>query len=434
MDRRTPALRAFVVLLTACASLTSPISPAAAADNSVAAATLDDLVAETVAGNPELKLYQAELAAARGRKLAAGAWSNPELSAELGHKRIEDLGGNRLGDGPAWSVSIAQTFEFPGRLALRKAIADRQVAVAEIGLEQFRDALARRARRLGYEVIAARQRADAAEEVARRFEDLLAVLLQRDAAGVAPKLEARIIEANALTLGRRDAAAAIARHEAEIELNQLRGLPLATPIRLARQDLALNPTMSVDDLVASARAHNFTIRARIAELEQQGLRVQLSRNDRWPAVKIAPYVAHEKGADQELQVGLGVSVPLPVLDQNTGNIAAESAREAQAEVALAAALREVERDISATHMAYEAHLAQIAKWPPRVIQGFRDAARSSDEHYRLGALPIATYTELQKQYLDALDVLLDTQLDALEARQKLELLSGATLAAPGARE
>jgi hypothetical protein len=50
-----------------------------------------------------------------------------------------------------------------------------------------------------------------------------------------------------------------------------------------------------------------------------------------------------------------------------------------------------------------------------------------DENYRLGALPIATYTALQTQYLDALDALLSTQLDALEARQQLELLTGQNL-------
>ena len=52
-----------------------------------------------------------------------------------------------------------------------------------------------------------------------------------------------------------------------------------------------------------------------------------------------------------------------------------------------------------------------------------------DEHYRLGALPITTYTELQKQYLDAVDALLGTQVDALDARQQLELLTGMNLAA-----
>ncbi len=38
--------------------------------------------------------------------------------------------------------------------------------------------------------------------------------------------------------------------------------------------------------------------------------------------------------------------------------------------------------------------------------------------------PIATYTELQKEYLDAQTALLTAQTNALEARQKVELLIG----------
>ena len=88
---------------------------------------LDALVAETVARNPELKFYEAEIAAAKGGRVTAGEWANPELSGELGNKRVRDLGGNKIGDGPVWSVSLAQTFEFPGRVSLRKAIAGRQI-------------------------------------------------------------------------------------------------------------------------------------------------------------------------------------------------------------------------------------------------------------------------------------------------------------------
>src|SRR5437763_1151001 len=121
---------------------------------------LEALVTETLTKNPELKFYEAEIAAARGERVTAGAWANPQLSAELGHKAVDDLGGNKLGDGPAWSVSLAQTFEFPGRMGLRKALANRQIELAEVGLEQFRAALAVRARSLGYHLLAAQQRAE----------------------------------------------------------------------------------------------------------------------------------------------------------------------------------------------------------------------------------------------------------------------------------
>ncbi len=388
---------------------------------------LSTLVAETVAKNPELKFYEAEIAAAKGGRMTAGEWANPELSGELGNKRVRDLAGNKIGNGPVWAVSLSQTFEFPGRINLRKAIANRQVKLAQLGLEQFRAALAMRARTLGYQLLAAQQRSEAAREVAKHFQDLLAVLVQRDAAGVAPMLEMRIIEASAFTLNRRASEARIAARNAQFELNQLRGLPVSTAVEVERTDIPLKTAPSVEVLMAMARERNFDIRARIAELEQQGLRVQLNQNERWPSVTVAPYFRGEEASDRQREFGLGVKVPLPLLNRNKGSIATATARELQAEVALNVALRDVERKVAGHRMAYEIFLAEMAKWPKDAAEKFRDAAHKGDENYRLGALPIGTYTELQKQYLDAVDALLSTQADALEARQQLELLSGVNL-------
>jgi cobalt-zinc-cadmium efflux system outer membrane protein len=388
---------------------------------------LEALVAEAVSKNPELQFYEAEIAAARGGRRTAGEWASPQLSAQLGYKTVDDLSGNKLGDGAVWSVSLSQTFEFPGRMSLRRALANRQIDLAELGLEQFRAALAGRARSLGYRLLAAQQRAEAAQEVAKRFQALLSVLVQRDIAGVAPMLEMRIIEASAFTLSRRASEASIAARNAQFELNQLRGSPVSTPVAVARTNIPLRPSPPLEKLFTMARERNFDIRTRIAELEQQGLRVQLSRNERWPAVTIAPYVAGEKASDDQREFGLGVTIPLPVLNQNAGSIETARARQAQAEVALNVGLREVERKVAAARGAYDTFLSEMAEWPPDATAKFREAARKGDENYRLGALPIATYTELQKQYLDALDALLSTQGDALEARQELELLTGTSL-------
>ena len=50
--------------------------------------------------------------------------------------------------------------------------------------------------------------------------------------------------------------------------------------------------------------------------------------------------------------------------------------------------------------------------------------RPSDRHYRLGAVPIATYVEMQSAYLEAVEALLDTQREAMEAGLRVQLLTG----------
>ena len=141
--------------------------------------TIDALVAEALARNPELNFYVAEIAAARGERRTAAQWSYPELSTNIGGIHYNDLNGNSLGTGPAWSLSATQRFEYPGRIALRKAIADRQIALAELGLENFRIALTNKVRTSAHRILIAQQKAGAAGEVAKRLGDLFSVLEHR---------------------------------------------------------------------------------------------------------------------------------------------------------------------------------------------------------------------------------------------------------------
>ena len=48
-------------------------------------------------------------------------------------------------------------------------------------------------------------------------------------------------------------------------------------------------------------------------------------------------------------------------------------------------------------------------------------------------MPASTYVELQKQYFEAVESLLDTRKEALEAAQSLELLTGLRLPVSNAK-
>src|SRR5690349_12617136 len=96
-------------------------------------AALDAVITEIITRNPELGFYEAEIAAAKAGLRTAGVRSDPELAFELGRRRVTDPAGALVGEGTAWSVSVTQTFDWPGRLALRKAVANRDVALAELG-------------------------------------------------------------------------------------------------------------------------------------------------------------------------------------------------------------------------------------------------------------------------------------------------------------
>lgn len=384
-------------------------------------ATISALVAETLRRNPELEYYRAAIAVARGERRTAGEYPNPDVNTELGSKVVRDGGTNA---GPLWTLGFAQPIDFPSRRALRATIANKQIALAELALQDFQLELANRVRLLAYKTIVAQKKSGAADQVAARFRDLARVLNEREPAGVGPLLEARIIEANTLALDRARIDAEREIQTASYELNQLRAATAGTPIAIDEEELRLGPLPVTADLIASARRGNFDVQMRQAELEQQGFKVRLSRAEKWPGVTVGAFAHGESADTDENQFGVTVKLPLPLWNQNRGAIETAKARELQAAASLNATLRKVENEIAAAAALYRARLEQIARWSPEVLGRMREAAELADKNYRLGAIPIATYTELQKEYLDAQTALLTTQADALEARQKIELLIG----------
>jgi outer membrane protein, heavy metal efflux system len=263
-----------------------------------------------------------------------------------------------------------------------------------------------------------------AREVAERFTALREVLVQRDPAGLTPALELRIIESTELTIQRRATAEALEVDAALLELNQLRGERFGTALAISEPILAFNTPPAADALLEAARTNNFELLTRKAELEQQGFKVALARKERFPTVSVGPFFSQERAGETENIVGLGVSVPVPLWNRNKGSIETAKARETQAQTSMYVTQLEVERKVMEQRLRYETKLNEMAKWRPDSVTQFREAATLADRHYRLGAVPIATYVELQKQYLEAVEALLDTKREALDAGLQLQLLTG----------
>src|SRR6058998_3242220 len=214
---------------------------------------LDALVADVLEHNPELNFYRAEMAAAKGERRTAATWANPEVSTTVGQKQVRS--GGLSDEGVAWSVSVQQTFEWPGRIPLRKAIANHQMQLAELGFAQFKASLAARTRTLAYHLFAAQEKAAASKEVADRFQQLREVLVQREPAGLTPQLETRIIEATELTLQRKAIEAHLASQAALLELNQLRGQPWTQALKVESVRLSFAAAPDSEILLAAAQTN-----------------------------------------------------------------------------------------------------------------------------------------------------------------------------------
>lgn len=390
-----------------------------------AALSIDALAAEVVAGNTERQFLARQISLAQTGVAAAGRLADPEISVEFGERRTSNpLTGVRLGDGPAFAVSILQPIEFNGRLPLRKAIAQGNVTLARIGLAQFEATLAGRARTLGYRLFAADARAEAAAQVAGRMRSLAAVLVARDAAGPAPRLEAAVLEAAAITAERTAADAQASYNAALYELNGLRGQPFPAKVRIVRPPAAPPPLPDVAVLAEQVEANNFELLALKAQLEQQGLGVRLAEKSRAGAISIGPFINRDRGDVQDQVIGMRATTSIPLWNRQEGDVAVAQSRAAQGEAALFAARRRILAGLFADAAVYRARSEALAKWPADAPQRFAAAAAEADRAWRLGGVPLATYMQMQTGWLDALAAVLDTRAGLWEARENIRTLSG----------
>ncbi len=395
------------------------------------AASTQALVAEALQKNPEIHFYEAEIQAARAGRLTASQLANPDLNLEAGGIRIKNQGGGSADDGPVWRASISQVIDFPGRMALRKAIADRDIALAELGLLQFRSQLTNQVRALSGDVALLKRRETALRTVRERLAALIEVLVQRDSGAVNARLERRILEASLLSSDRALTDAEKERRESAATLSVLCGRQPDTELLVDDHLPAFPAAPSLEALKQRAAETNFDLQQKRLNLARQGLKVDLAKSERWGNISFGPYLGGQSAGDREVEGGIGFSIPLPLWNRNKGGIQAEQARMLQAEALMAATLRDLERDLTISRAAYAAELKSLSNWKIESESEFAKAAADADEHFRLGAVPASTYVEMQRGYTEAIDSLILSRRNAWTHLMELERLIGTTIGKEG---
>jgi len=148
---------------------------------------------------------------------------------------------------------------------------------------------------------------------------------------------------------------------------------------------------------------------------------------------VGPFAHNERADTNEYLFGVSVSLPLPLWNSNRGKVETEKARASRVEAELVSLVRDVQRKIADATFLYQSRREEAEKLQASVLPQLRQTAEEADRNYRTGAVPISTYTELQKQYLDSLDAWATAQAAAIDARQQLEQLTTLRLDAASRR-
>jgi cobalt-zinc-cadmium efflux system outer membrane protein len=382
---------------------------------------LDSLIKNALAQNPEIRLLERQIQLLQATKSGAAQPPPRELSLTAGFKSAPD------DEGMAWAASISHTFDWSGRPALRRALADQDVALAELGLAAFKAEIAGTLRDLAAQVVLGQIRANQDQSQADRFTALSGVFTQREPSGLPPLLEMRVMEAAALVHRQAVAEARVETRMAEAELNLILGRQVMQAVELEETRFVLAEAPPWEELLRKAEANNFTLQALAAELRRQGLEVDLASLAGKPTWTVQPFLEEERVGGTERTAGIGIARPFANPAASAAEQAAARVKQTQAESLLLAARRDWLMQMGRAYTAYAAHQGQLAVGWDKEIAKLKDAMDTADRHFRLGAVGAATLSELQEQYGEALQALMELEARAVEAGLEVERLSGGSI-------
>jgi len=392
--------------------------------------SIENLVSAALQNNAELKSFEAEVLVAKGQRTQAGFFRNPDVSFDMGVREVRDEANILQGNGPTMNISVMQTFQFPGKGTLKKAIANKNIDIAELGLEQFRLSLAGQVRVLAYEHLAAISEAQAAEAVYKQSNELASQLNSQANYGARLQIEIRLVQASLVELGATIKDASLRREETRTQLNALIGRPQNLPLRIASPLSPPTKMFGETKLVFAAQNYNPLLKIRQRELERSAKELSAARLDVAPDFAIGPFFSRDVAGDTETNIGGAITATIPVWDWNIGNIQSAKARSSIAQALRVKAERDIEAQILTRLKAYDLTQRQLSLIPSGLLKDIQQASTLADTQFRNGSIGAQLYLDAQSAYLNALRASQTAVLDAWRTLQDLNLLTGGQLDAP----
>src|SRR3990167_1251090 len=368
--------------------------------------TLSEAIRLALQFSPQIVANQQELAASEGAVIQAGARPNPEVQALLEDTRR---------DSRTTTVQLSQPIELGGKRSAR-------ISVAEVARVQTAVDFERRRAPIRADVADSFFAASIAQEWGKLAPAFVG-LSMRGTDAVSKRVQAGKVSAVDET------RAKVAHAGVRLELLQAQ-----SELRSARQGLAalLGPASAVRaqtlvwqsgvqpaarNLEASQLSDVPVLRQARLEVDRRQAMVELERARRIPDVTLT------LGAKRDQQVGrnqtvIGLSIPIPVLDTNRGNLLQALRLHDKAEADLQATRIRVETEWTQLSERQRSAQAEVQALKEEVLPGAESAWQAATTGFELGKFSFLDALDAQRtlfqaraQYLRALNELYRTTAD-----------------------
>ncbi len=386
-----------VALRLTCALLIVTI-PVEAAERAPGSISLPQALQRALAANPRLTAAERDIGIATGLKVQAGTLPNPELSFELD---------NALGSGPYKGLRSAETNLQLSQLVELGGKREARLAAREAGIGTA--VWQRRATQLEVlsetaiafiTVVSAQRRIEIFDEQISSLDQLIPLLqkrVQEGASSPAETLRAQVA-ADLFRVDRERAKTQLATARRDLSILMGDSSPRFGEAVGRLATIGQPPTFQ--SVVQAIEANPQLIRW-TAVTAQRNADLILARLKPIPDVRLSAGWRHFQDTNDNA-VRLGVSIPLPVFDQNTGNIIA--AQETLAKTDAERAINKLVL-ISIAGRAYDAlngALAELKLLRTSIIPNARSASETIQSGHLQGRFTLLELLDVRGSVLQAL--------------------------------
>lgn len=359
--------------------------------------TLGEVLAVARARNPRLLAARSLAEATSTREAAAGTLPDPTFRVGVMNLGLPDFSSS-MPSSMAPAIQATQVFPFPGKLSLRRKIAQRSTDMAKAGAEEVWWDVRTRAATAFYELYTTDRQLVVMRATRDLLENFETVANAMYSAGTGR--QADVLRAN-VEIARVDAD--ITRMEsmrigAAARLNGILDRPAETPVENPDLGSLPNRVPLTDTLLAWAEASRPLILRSVIDLDRANRQVELARKEIWPNVSLGlQYGQRRTPTGTRHMGGLMVGFSLPIFagsrQLRVRDEAEAMRRMADAELGnvranVDASVGEIVADLDWSRTLIELYRTEIL---PQAIA----TVESSFSSYRVGTVDFGTLVDAQ---------------------------------------
>ena len=417
MTRSTVAHGTILALvLAACSCLPAPAE--------TVPRSINDIITLALKQSAELSALEKEADAQQSLAIQAGTGNNPTLE-------LQGSTGSLTGspEEHAVSIGINQEFSLHGKLRLRREAGQREAEALRHQRDNSARLLKDEVSTLGLDYLLASKRQVLAMDLIALNRELVSVAEERFKAGDIPELERNLAKVELIRAESRQLEIEREKIPLRIKIASLTGLKEADNIILSDTFSAPPGSPIPQDAVKMALASRPDLHAVARERDKAEIEQRLADVEALPNLTAGLFVQWQHASTElgsmsasssDTQLGLRLSMPIPVFDRNRGGQAAARARLNAADSRRLALERSITAEVQAAVSRLSASERILALFERGIIPQLQENLKLTQEAYRIGEIGILSVINEQKKFFEVNDGYLSAQHSTRVASIKLE--------------